>query len=741
MRTEIRKFPFGVTYQHWPDPSITKEERVKDLQNIAEYELNHVWYALHWAKVEKEQGKYDFDEIDERIKLAKNCGLKVHLVLEGYRGGEEGYPPTWLLRNKDDIYVKWNGESTDTMAPRKICLNHPVVRERVKKFFEAVGEHFAKEDAILLYNIHWEPGFICKCDNTMIEYVKWLKTKYGSIENFKKAWSAPNVDKWEDIVDCKIRFGLGFPYATSTLDWGQFCLWNLANIIKDGADALRSKDTKHPVLTHPVLSMIPSPYLVSNGVDDWLLAKSVDILGTSLYPTIPWGRGPLVPSTQGWFWAQILDDLRCAAGEKPFYIAELQTHYRSRYHPTDRMSPEQLSMIIWMCVAHGAKGITMWKWRPFLRGFQLSGRGITHHDGTPTDRAEIVKKIGAVLRKNSEIFLGMKTTRSEVAILFNPIIFLKLISLLYKPESVEYSATSLYGFYKALWENQIPVDFIRNEDIRSGKLTQYKVLFMPFALSLDNDIAEKLVSYVQNGGVLVADSPCAVTDDFENNCYQIMPGAGLDKLFKCKEIDLHGGQDVSPSQSVYSSGEASGSGIALHITDPGSSLPGILPETSFSGSLYEEELQVLPGGKIVGTFDNGLPAIVSSVYGNGSTIFVGTCLGRSYFKYSEEQIKRIIASIVKFGGVTKHVEVTPNKKDKPFDVVLHEHGNEKIIFLINLNNEPVTFKVSIKLSESKFSCIELINDQNIQTVYHDGLLNFITSMQSLETNIFLIKPY
>ncbi|MBO3809169.1 MAG: beta-galactosidase [Candidatus Brockarchaeota archaeon] len=736
----FKEFPFGVTYQHWPDPSISKEEWSKDFQRIAEHGLNHVWLSLHWAKVERKPGEYDFLDIDERVKLAKMYGLKVHLVLEGYRGGEEGPPPTWLLKAYNDLYVEENARSLP-FEPKKICQNHPVVKEKVRRFFEAVAEHFKYEDAIMFYNIYWEPHFVCQCKYTMEEYVEWLKAKYGSLEKLRKAWSAPNIDDWSDIVEFKPEMGLGFPYLTCTLDWRTFCMQNLAKIIKNGAEAIRNKDPNHPVLCHPVLSMIPMSYSVMGGVDDWLIAGSVDIFGTSFYPTILTGRGSFKPEVEGWLSVEMLDALRCAAGEKPLFIAELQTHYRSRYHPLDRLSPNQLSMLCWLCVAHGAKGITMWKWRPFLRGLQLSGRGLTLHDGTPADRAEAVKEVATVLKKHSDLLLGMKPTDAEAAILFNPMTYLKLLYLSGRPETVEYGITSINGFYKALWDSHIPVDFLRPEDILEGKLNRYKILYMPFAISLEKSVAKKLVEFVERGGFLVADSPCAVTDDFEIDCYKVMPGAELDDLFSCKEVDLYAGLDAAPSRTIYSEESEEpipNSGISIHVTASHPALPTIEVGSTLSGSLYQEELKVSPRGEVLGVFDNGSPAIIASSYGRGGAVFIGTCLGRSYFKYNEENSRRLIAGFAKWAGVMKPAEILEVNRG-PIDLTLHDHKGSKTIFLINFGEKPASVKLGVRLPQDEYSCLSLMEELEVPIEYESGLLVIKADIPPLGVKAYSVK--
>ncbi|MCM8817616.1 MAG: beta-galactosidase trimerization domain-containing protein, partial [Candidatus Omnitrophica bacterium] len=67
----------------------------------------------------------------------------------------------------------------------------------------------------------------------------------------------------------------------------------------------------------------------------------------------------------------------------------------------------------------------------------------------------------------------------------------------------EHLVHTIRGIYKFLWKNGIWVDFLNKEYIED--VNKYKVIFLPFPLSIDDEIFEKLKEYVKNGGILVSE--------------------------------------------------------------------------------------------------------------------------------------------------------------------------------------------------------------------------------------------
>jgi len=65
---------------------------------------------------------------------------------------------------------------------------------------------------------------------------------------------------------------------------------------------------------------------------------------------------------------------------KPYIVNELQTHTQSILTPGSEVSPQELYNWILMCMFTGSCGMQLWRWRPFLHGYQSAGAG-TDADG------------------------------------------------------------------------------------------------------------------------------------------------------------------------------------------------------------------------------------------------------------------------------------------------------------------------------------------------------------------------
>ena len=77
----------------------------------------------------------------------------------------------------------------------------------------------------------------------------------------------------------------------------------------------------------------------------------------------------------------------------------------------------------------------------------------------------------------------------------------------YKPSE------SFKGFYKTMIETHTPFEVLSKEDIKAGKLEQYKVLVLPDVGYLDREVIEKIETYVSGGGGLVMTHKTSCTDE------------------------------------------------------------------------------------------------------------------------------------------------------------------------------------------------------------------------------------
>jgi beta-galactosidase len=89
-------FHFGVDYypEHWPEDRWPEDARL-----MAEAGFNVVRLAeFAWAKMEPQEGQYDFDWLDRAIAILASHDIRVVL------GTPTASPPPWLMAQSPELF-------------------------------------------------------------------------------------------------------------------------------------------------------------------------------------------------------------------------------------------------------------------------------------------------------------------------------------------------------------------------------------------------------------------------------------------------------------------------------------------------------------------------------------------------------------------------------------------------------------------------------------------------------------
>ena len=153
---EARFFPrkgthFGVYYypEQW-----SEEQWERDIKRVAELGFDFIHYGeFAWARLEPEEGKFEFAWMDKAVKLAADNGLKVLISTPS------PCPPAWLAtRHPEILKVDGNGNRTHHSGSRLTgSLANPVYQEHVARIATKVAERYAKDDRVWGWQISNEP--------------------------------------------------------------------------------------------------------------------------------------------------------------------------------------------------------------------------------------------------------------------------------------------------------------------------------------------------------------------------------------------------------------------------------------------------------------------------------------------------------------------------------------------------------------------------------------------------------
>jgi beta-galactosidase len=468
--------------------------------------------------LEPRPNHYDFSEFDKLLEVANHYDLSVVLntVIESQPFWiHRLFPQAYMIDQYGSPILSTTGEYSSGLSPGT-CLDHLGPRVQAEKFLTSIANHFKDEENLLCWDawneFRWFDNIYdmsrgesiehsripCYCDKTIEKFRIWLKNKYDSLVGLNERWRRTYID-WVDVFPPR---GGWFSYAyPEMVDWRNFIIEYVIDKLEFRVNAIRKGDSLHPIMTHSMNSSIRNPEILCYaGSDDWKNSRVVDLYGTSFYPS--WDQSGGTDLDQNFL---CLDGLRCASGDKEFWIAELQGG--PSFHSPGKATnyyPQDIHFWTYSALSHGAKGILYWSWDPEPLGPEALGFGLTLIDGTPTPRAKMVKNLSQVIERNKSLFARSKPVSSKVAILFDPDLF--IINCFGGSGGMKRDMVnnSVRGYYRAFWENNISCDFIHSNYL--SKIKNYKLLILPFVFCLKLKTAHVIKDYIRNGGIVVSEA-------------------------------------------------------------------------------------------------------------------------------------------------------------------------------------------------------------------------------------------
>jgi beta-galactosidase len=638
----------------------------KELEGIKALGFNTVRFWYDWATAEPEPNRWNFKEIDTLLSLTDEIGIRS--LVQVYTDSA----PSWVeVEYPDSLFKDRAGLKVHSQSSPGYCSDHIKVREHITEYLKRLAQVVSSHPSFFAWDIWSEPHIVqwswidfmynpwfCYCENSRKRFIEWLKTRYKDIEELNNAWYRRHRD-WEEIVIPRYTSLSSF---SDLLDWIQFNIEKIAEDLEWKVNSIKSVDREHAVSSHAAISCIYSiPGISYGSSDDWRLAEKVDVWGTSFYPkhTGPWM--PLKPHQMG----IALDATRssCDSKGKPFWIGELQSgHGVTGMDFSVPVNEKDVDRWAWLSVSRGVTGINYYAWFPMNCGYEVSGFGLTRPDGEYEERTYSAGKVSKIITENMETFLEIKPLPAQVAILYNVEAY-KLLACL-RSQGAELIRKDMFGIYKVLMKENIPVDFIHLSDLNPENLKRYKVIFAPFSISLTEEASNSLEEYIRSGGTLVADGRIAWTNE-RGWLTDKVPGFLLSEVFGCVEdymTEIKEPIDIE----IKSSGRIKGTNYLSSYT--------------------------VTSGEIKGRY-NDIPVVVENNYIKGKAIMVGTLLGVPVeLGYSENT--DFILEILRDARVYPYFEVRCESSDVEVKCSISEKGG--IFFIFNYSSRPQNLEIRFK---------------------------------------------
>lgn len=635
---------------YWLNPKFTDEDFDQECANLVDNGYTLIRIMPWWEHIEEKRGQYNFKIVDSFMAAAAKHGLDVMYTLGIY-------PPVWLTEELHSL-----GKNDPGRYP---SFQRQETLKPLAKFIEATVTRYRNAPALASWNVWNEPTLNnTKNEVTLALFAQWLKEKYPTLDALRDSWqcehpcfSQPIPETYDQLdADWLAKaFKLFTRGRTAAIecDYQRFLPQLLCKEISWLCDQVKKYDTTHP--THTNFHSINSTP-VHPSRDLYSASRCVDTFSCSMHQSND-NRGHFDMRDRKAFYNCGAERTHSWNKGGDAMVGELQVGtadiHQNQYTPT----PDTIFYELWQSYATGLNGVIHWEWRGWRGGtFELGEFGLrAPADGGETPRSRKVKEFAKIFNDNRDVLLDAQRQKAKIAIYdsYNNAIY-RFVQAVDHPDVPNLRMDhqdAAYACHRVLNEANFNVDFIYDQELEQGDLSQYKLIYLPETSLLNKRSAENLAAFVENGGAVWADGRFAWLDELMF-LRQRIPGHNLQEVFAVREEEY----TAQP-------------GCATAVTTDG---------LNIQGRKLQQEYQLLRDATVHARYANGAVAAVDAQFGKGRTRIWGieVCrrLRSEYMPDNEQEIVNFALEI----GLTPEVQL-------PKGVIgrLLKGDNTDVLFLYN----------------------------------------------------------
>ena len=637
----MKEYQFGAVYIIEQD--YTPDEIRRDLACMKEHGCNLITlWPIGNAWLAEDSHQWIFTQTRNVLDECSKLGVQAILQLFGQNQAQEFMPDSALTKEMMVVDERGGHLNENCFWAN---LNHPGVREYMDRYFRAAINALKDHPAVYGYDVFNEAHFRSDDEYTVRLYQQWLEDKYKSIEQLNRIWYR-RYESFAQVLPDKRRSAYSiWSSIMPDLEYERFRSVTLTDICRFLYQTAKKYDDSKPVIIDGTSAQILSADITMRNNDEFATAKIPDIYGATFYPK-SWGRNyRKTPWTLSMYYSVPAGAARKAG--KPYFVNELQTHTQSVLTPGSEVTDQELYNWILMCIFTGARGLQLWRWRPFLHGYQSTGRGLTGMDGTPNRRARRVKELVTLLHQHRELFGSDFTIRKpdvKIAVSYSSRLyfdaFLKWNNSFWSQE--------VEGFYRLFWNQGMAVDFTDLEELDEEDV---RVLVLPSTLSISEKTALQLAQYVERGGILIADGRLGSVNEYGEVPAEGIPGRTLSRLFGVVETDVDSGHNFSINGTVIPC------------------------------NFMEQILKIEDGVQVLAAMEDGNAAVTLHSYGKGAALYFNSFIGTELKRQSYPEVERLVMNLVK----SRHPGILTVQKREAVHISYIQSGNMQAALVINFS--------------------------------------------------------
>jgi beta-galactosidase len=605
----------GVYYypEHW-DPS----QWERDIKQISSMGFDFIHIAeFAWAKMEPEEGKYNFDWLDKVVELCEKHNVKVLMCTPSAATPawmRDKYPETFVMNG---LYIRAE-HGTRGLA----SIVNPIYQKFVEKIVSEMAKRYGKNKNVIGWQLDNEPD--AKPDyspSSQEAFRQWLKNKYKNIDELNKVWGtafwSQTYNNFDQVIIPNTNL-VGWwgnnPHAL--LDFKRYSADEQAAFLDFQAATLRKYISTMQYITTNYTA-------VCQGADP----RKTKLLDFTTFTAYPNGGEPNI-GNQGFrignsrFLTFANDYYRTITGTTG--ILELQPGPVNWGSVNPLLMPGTVRMWLWHCFGAGSVIACSYRFRQILYSAEQYHSGIVKTDGvTPSPGGEEyqlfikeLKELKLFYQPNNQI--PDKIASRTTAILWNQENFWSIDR---QKQTLLWDSWGYPGKYQEILKSfGAPVDFISE----TTDLSKYKFVIIPAYELVDSALIKKWQEYVEGGGNLLITCRTA-TKDRNGHFWEDEIAAPISGL------------------------------IGAHITATDMMLPNTKGEISYRSKTYNwnswaDVLKPDEGTEVIATFSDqfyaGEAAAVKRTLGKGTVTYVGVDTEDSLLE------KDILREMFKQSGVT-----------------------------------------------------------------------------------------
>jgi beta-galactosidase len=484
----------GVFYypEQWPD-----NQWERDFNNMAGFGFEFTHLAeFSWTYLEPEEGRFDFSWLDRAVTLAARAGLKVIMCTPSL------CPPAWMGEKYPDIFlVGSDGRRREHGIRANASITNPDYRRLTDRIVEKLAEHYGHDSRIWGWQLDNEPLALPDYSPSARDaFKKWLRKKYGTIDNLNSAWVgsfwSTRYDSFDQVLipneDLNGEDKLS-PHAL--LDFKRFTADMTAEFLNNQADILRK-------------NILPEQWITTNYTNVCITADPrrsdhLDFMSFTMYPVS--GRNELGGNNfrTGFPYKiyEACDYYRPIKGITG--LMELQPGQVNWAGINPQILPGTVHMWILQSFGGGCSFLCTYRYRHPIRGSEMYHDGIVGTDGVTLSQGgkEFVQAIREIRELKKLYIPGQpmpeEFSKRKTAILWDHEVMWDLD--LQKQTTLWDTWKNRNNYSAAIKSTGAPVDFISEKDDFSG----YPFLVAPSYQLIDSALVEKWLRYAEGGGNLI----------------------------------------------------------------------------------------------------------------------------------------------------------------------------------------------------------------------------------------------